>query len=490
MEQAKKGLFGFPKGYPTVLGTEFAERFSYYGMKAILLYYMIGTIGKGGLGFDNTTAVAIVSMYGALIYMSAVIGGWLADRVFGTARIIIVGGIFILAGHIVLAIPIGAAGLFASLGLLIIGTGMLKPNVSTFVGQSLDDDKDYDFVFSFFYVAINVASFIAPFLVNYLWKHYGFHYGFGLAAIVMGIGLFVFIVGRATSLKHVETPVPNPIKREEAGKLLGTIAAIVVVVIAFFAITANIHSGAFALFNTKGYINSALLSNVVAILAVAISVSYFVRISSSKLITKKERSKVLAFIPIWFAGVSMWAVQEGAGSIGADFVTKANLHVGGLNLQEAWLQSVNPFVVMIVTAIMGIIYKLYADRLPNLFVRYSFGLLIVGGSYFLLMPAVAQGHGFSALWIFGSVALTALGEVLISPVTYGVTNRLAPKAFGSQMMALWLLSNSVGQSMNAVMAPLYTSNPSLYFIIFATVPVVFAVVLFVARKPLTKLVEG
>ncbi|MCT8395647.1 peptide MFS transporter [Weissella soli] len=489
MQEKKTGIFGFPKGYPTVLGTEFAERFSYYGMKAILLYYMVATVGKGGLGFDNTTAVAVVSMYGALIYMSAVIGGWLADRIFGTGKIIIIGGFFILAGHVVLALPIGASALFVSLALLILGTGMLKPNVSTFVGQSLDNEKDYDYVFSFFYVAINVASFISPFMVGYLQNHYGYHYGFGLAAIVMGIGLFVFMMGRATSLKHVKTPAPNPIKPEERGRVIGAIVAGLVVVAAFFGITANIKSGSFALFN-NGQFNSALMANVVAFLAIAISVAYFVRISGSKLVTKVERRKVLAFIPIWLAGVSMWAVQEGAGSVGASFIEKANLHVGFFDLQKVWLQSVNPFVVMILTTIMGLIYKKYEDKLPNLFSRYALGLLIVAASYFLLMPAAAQGHGFSAMWVFGSVALTAVGEVLISPVTYGVTNRLAPKSFESQMMSLWLLSNSVAQSINAVTAPLFISNANLYFMIFAIIPMIFAVILFIFRKPLLNLVEN
>ena len=167
-EEQQKGLFGLAKGFPTILGTEFAERFSYYGMKAILLYYIINTAAQGGLGLPRADGVAISSLYGALIYMSTILGGWLSDRIFGASKIVIIGGVFILAGHIVLSLPFGEISLLISLALLIIGTGMLKPNVSTLVGSVVKDEKDADVAFSIFYVAINVGSFLSPALVSAL----------------------------------------------------------------------------------------------------------------------------------------------------------------------------------------------------------------------------------------------------------------------------------------------------------------------------------
>ena len=164
-----KRVFGHPKGLYTLFFTEFWERFSYYGMRALLIYYMYTEVTKGGLGFDQTTANSIMSVYGALVYMSGVIGGWLADRVFGSSSTVFYGGVFIMLGHVILALPSGATALFISMGLIIIGTGLLKPNVSNIVGDLYTKtDPRRDSGFSIFYMGINMGGFISPLIVGTL----------------------------------------------------------------------------------------------------------------------------------------------------------------------------------------------------------------------------------------------------------------------------------------------------------------------------------
>ena len=190
----QKGFFGHPKGLFTLFFTEFWERFSYYGMRAILVYYMYYEVSNGGLGLDKTVALSIVSIYGSLVYMSGIIGGWLADRVFGTSKAIFYGGIFIMLGHIALAIPGTSTMFFVSMILIVIGTGLLKPNVSSVVGDIYpENDNRRDAGFSIFYMGINLGAFISPLIVGSLMKT-SFHLGFGVAAVGMFLGLLVFIL--------------------------------------------------------------------------------------------------------------------------------------------------------------------------------------------------------------------------------------------------------------------------------------------------------
>jgi POT family proton-dependent oligopeptide transporter len=474
----KRGMFGLTKGFPTVLGTEFAERFSYYGMKAILLYYIIDAASKGGLGMNRADGVTIASLYGALIYMSSIMGGWLSDRIFGAARIVTIGGVFIFAGHIVLALPFGRLALFASLALLIIGTGMLKPNVSTLVGRVVTDENEANVAFSMFYVAINIGAFLSPIIVSYLQLHSGFHAGFSAAAIVMGLGLGVYIWGYVKYLKHnIDTSVPNPIPKAERPRTWGTIIAGIAIVMAILLFKSLTHT-----FSVQW------LSNIVTVLAVVLTIYYFVRILMSKHVTSSEKKKVLAYIPVFLSGVALWAVQEGGGTIVAEFVTRSDHNFLGFKVADPIIQSINPFVVIFGTAGMAVVYKVFANRLPNLFFRYAVGIALVGASYLLLIHPAMSGKGFSVTWIILSLVVVSFGEVLISPISLAVTNRLAPKTFEAQMMSIWLLSNSVGQSLNASLSGFYLEHTTIYFAIYAAIPIIFAIGLVLGAKKLTSLI--
>ena len=216
----QKGFFGHPKGLFTFFFTEFWERFSYYGMRAILVYYMYYEVSKGGLGLNQSTALAIMSIYGSLVYMSGIIGGWLADRIFGTSKAVFYGGILIMLGHIALAIPGNVTLFFVSMIFIVLGTGLLKPNVSSVVGDIYaEEDIRRDSGFSIFYMGINLGGFLAPLIVGTVGMKYNFHLGFGIAAVGMFVGLLVFIFTKKKSLGLAGTYVANPLSPDGKEKV-------------------------------------------------------------------------------------------------------------------------------------------------------------------------------------------------------------------------------------------------------------------------------
>src|SRR3954453_2809825 len=215
----QKGFFGHPKGLFTLFFTEFWERFSYYGMRAILVFYIYYEVSEGGLGLPESTALSIMSIYGSLVYMSGIIGGWLADRIFGTQKAIFYGGILIMLGHIALAIPGNVSLFFISMVLIILGTGLLKPNVSSVVGDIYsEEDQRRDSGFSIFYMGINLGGFLAPLIVGALMGT-SFHLGFGVAAVGMFIGLVQFVTTRKKNLGLAGTYVANPLSPNEKKKV-------------------------------------------------------------------------------------------------------------------------------------------------------------------------------------------------------------------------------------------------------------------------------
>ena len=197
----QQGFFGHPKGLFTLFFTEFWERFSYYGMRAILLYYMYYSIAKGGLGLDQATATSIMAIYGSLLYMSSVIGGWVSDRLLGSSKTVFWGGVLIMIGHLILTLPGSIITLFISMVFLILGTGLLKPNISSIVGNLYhESDTRRDSDFSIFYMGINLGALVAPLVVGTLGQQYNFHVGFGVAAIGMVVGLALFVLTKKKTL--------------------------------------------------------------------------------------------------------------------------------------------------------------------------------------------------------------------------------------------------------------------------------------------------
>jgi POT family proton-dependent oligopeptide transporter len=487
--KTEKGLFGTPKGFPTVFVTEFFERFSYYGMKAILLYYIIGNVidANPGLGLDRATGISIVALYGALIYMSGIVGGWLSDRVLSSAALVTIGGFLIMCGHIVLALPFGATGMFVALALIILGTGGLKPNVSTMVGRLYDNpaySKGRDAGFSIFYMGVNLGAFLATFIVGSVGQKLGYHFGFSLAAIGMGVGLFIFIVffHRRFSKNHPNlTQIPNPLTDPEKKRILVLLGIAIIVIAAIFYIASQD--------KTLNIMDFA--KDFITVAAIAIILYYFVRILVSKHITKKERNQVIVYIPMFIAGVLLWMIQEAGGTILAELVIHADNTILGFNVPESWYQSINPFIVISGAIFFAFLWTRMGEKQPSIIGKVVIGLILLGISYLIILPLVGDGkEGFSPVLIIVSFVVTAIGEVIISPLLLSATTVLAPRKFLSQLMAVWFLANTLAQTLNAQMASWYINDPQSYFTIIGLLPIVFALILFIARKRIMNFLEA
>ncbi|MGR8015264.1 peptide MFS transporter [Bacillus sp. RM3] len=481
----QKGFFGHPKGLYTLFFTEFWERFSYYGMRALLIYYMYTEVTKGGLGFDQTTANSIMSVYGALVYMSGIIGGWLADRVFGSSNTVFYGGVFIMLGHVILALPSGATALFISMGLIIIGTGLLKPNVSNIVGDLYTKtDPRRDSGFSIFYMGINMGGFIAPLIVGTLGQKVNFHLGFSLAAVGMLVGLITFVITKKPNLGLAGTYVTNPLSAAERKnfKIFGTL---IVIVLAVFAVI-GIQTGALTI---------NLFTWFVSVLGVLIPIVYFIVMYFSKKTSAVEQSRVLAYIPLFLAAVMFWAIQEQGSNILATYADqRTNLNFLGMTLASSWFQSLNPIFIVLLSPVFAWLWVRLGKKQPSTPIKFSLGLLFAGLSFIIMIiPAYMSGpHTLvSPLWLVLSFFLVVIGELCLSPVGLSATTKLAPAAFSAQTMSLWFLSNAMAQAINAQVVKLFDKVPeTVYFGIIGMLAIVLCGVMLLLTPVIKKAMKG
>jgi POT family proton-dependent oligopeptide transporter len=481
----QKGFFGHPKGLFTLFFTEFWERFSYYGMKAILVYYLYYELSKGGLGLDQQTALAITSIYGSLVYMSGIIGGWLADRIFGTSKAVFYGGILIMFGHIALAIPGSLTMFFISMVLIILGTGLLKPNVSTIVGELYSiKDVRRDAGFSIFYTGINLGAFLSPLIVGTVGMKYNFHLGFGLAAIGMFIGLMVFIFTKKNSLGLAGKFVTNPIQQTEKKKVYTQLGVAFVIIAILVAIAVP-----------TGLLTVQSFIDLVGILGFLIPASYFVMMYRSPKTTSEERSRIIAYIPLFIASVMFWAIEEQGSTILANFADKrTQLDFAGMHISPAWFQSLNPLFIIVFAPIVGALWVKLNDRQPTIPQKFSFGLLFAGLSFLvILLPAYFGGeHALvNPLWLVLSYFIFVIGELCLSPVGLSATTKLAPAAFSAQMMSLWFLSNSAAQALNAQIVKFYTPATEMaYFGVIGAASIILSILLFALSPKIQGFMKG
>ncbi|MEH7354717.1 peptide MFS transporter [Neobacillus drentensis] len=481
----QKGFFGHPKGLFTLFFTEFWERFSYYGMRAILVFYMYYSVSKGGLGIDESLALSIMSIYGSLVYMSGVIGGWLADRIFGTSRSVFYGGILIMLGHIVLAIPGSISMFFISMVLIVLGTGLLKPNVSTVVGDMYSEqDNRRDAGFTIFVMGINMGAFLAPLVVGTVGMNYNFHLGFGIAAVGMFFGILLFVFTKKKNLGLAGTIVANPLTPAERKKTF-TYIGLGVVVIAILC----------AILIPKGYLTFKGFINLVTVLGVLIPTAYFVIMYRSPKTTDVERSRILAYIPLFIASVMFWSIQEQGSTILANYADKrTQLDFAGIHISPAWFQSLNPLFIIIFAPLFAWMWVKLGKRQPSIPQKFSFSLLFAGVSFLVILIPVYLGGADSLvnpLWLVLSYLICVFGELCLSPVGLSATTKLAPAAFQAQTMSLWFLSNAAAQALNAQVVKFYTPETEMtYFGVIGGVSIVLGIILFMLAPKIQGFMKG
>ncbi|WP_213423761.1 peptide MFS transporter [Bhargavaea massiliensis] len=479
----QKGFFGHPKGLFTLFFTEFWERFSYYGMRAILVFYMYYEVSEGGLGLSEPLALSIMSIYGSLVYMSGIIGGWLADRVFGTSKAVFYGGVLIMLGHIALAIPGNIALFFVSMVLIVIGTGLLKPNVSSVVGEIYPkDDHRLDAGFSIFYMGINLGGFLAPLIVGELMKT-SFHLGFAVAAVGMFIGLVMFVMTKKKNLGLAGTQVPNPLSsKEKKNWIKYTIIGLVVIAVVL------------AVMIPQGWVTIEGVIALVGVLGILIPTLYFIVMYRSPKTTPTEQSRLIAYIPLFIASVMFWAIQEQGSTILARYADKrTDLHAFGFEISPAWFQSLNPLFIIVLAPVFAWMWTRLGDRNPSIPRKFSFGLLFAGLSFLvILLPGMLGGGDalVNPMWLVLSYFLVVLGELCLSPVGLAATTRLAPAAFSAQTMSLWFLSNAAAQAINAQIVKLNTpETETLYFGTIGGLSIVLGIILFLVAPKIVRFIK-
>ncbi|KRN98298.1 dipeptide tripeptide permease [Levilactobacillus paucivorans] len=478
-------FFGQPRGLSTLFFTEMWERFSYYGMRAILIYYMYYSVTKGGLGFDQATAASVMSIYGSMVYLASVLGGYLSDRVWGSRKTVFIGGILIMFGHIALSIPAGAMALFISILLIVLGTGLLKPNVSEMVGGLYDEgDTRRDAGFTIFVFGINLGSLVAPLIVGWLGLKYNFHLGFSLAAIGMFLGLIQYWYGGKKYLSKESLYPTDPLEPGDMSKLtvrslVGLVAFGLVVLLMFLLGSLNLN-------------NFVMLLSTIALAAPVI---YFVIFLTSKKVTPTERKHVWAYLGLFIAATIFWAIEEQGSSVLALFAAnQTNNDFLGFHILPSWYQMLNPLFILIYTPFFAMLWNRWGKKQPSSPAKFATGMLFAGASFLLMfVPVTLFGTDakISPLWLVGSWAIVEIAELLISPIGLSVTTKLAPKAFQSQMMSMWFLADAAGQAVNAQAVKLYTpGNEGGYFLGVAIVAIVAGLILFALVKPIKNLMAG
>jgi len=481
----QNGFVGHPKGLFTLFFTEFWERFSYYGMRAILIFFMYYELHEGGLGLDRGTANSIMAIYGSLVYMSGIIGGWIADRILGTRRTIFYGGVFIMFGHFLLALPGGVGMLFASMFFIVIGTGLLKPNVSSIVGDMYaDTDSRRDAGFSIFYMSINMGSFLAPLIVGTIGQKYNFHLGFGIAGLGMFIGLIIFKLTEKKYLGLAGLQVNNPLLPEERKKVFTRFGIIALLIIIAGAIGIK-----------TGVLTMNVFGIIITTLGIVIPTVFFIYMYRSEKTTKDEKSRVLAYIPLFLSAVMFWAIQEQGATILATYAdSRTRLDIGSFHIQSSWFQSLNPLFVVTMAPLFAMLWMKWGDKQPSTPRKFAYALFFAGLSFIVMMlPAYLSGGTdlVSPWWLVLSFFLVVVGELLLSPVGLSVTTKLAPKAFAAQTMSLWFLTSAAAQAINAQLVKVYeVVSEFTYFGFLGSLSIVFGIIILVLSPIISKAMRG
>ena len=475
---ATRTIFGHPIGLVNLFGVELWERFSFYGMITILGYYLYYSLTDGGLGLEKSTATGIVGAYGGLMYMSTVLGGWLADRVLGMERTVFYGGVVVMVGHIALAMLSGLTGVGVGLVLIALGAGALKANASSLLGTLYDKgDARVDGGFTLFYLGINLGAFIGPLITGLLQTHLGFHYGFGAAAIGMALGLTQYVVFRRNLGTHGRE-VPNPLPRGQIGRVI--VFALVIAVVAAVAVWI-------------GLVRLSNLSWVTTGVIAAVSIVYFGLMLTSPKVVVVERIRVRAFMPLFIANAVFWSLFQQIFTVLAVYSDeRMNWTLFGWTAPSNWIGSEEPVWVIVLSPLFALMWTRMGSRAPTTPRKFAYGVMGMGASFLLFVPLAGfSGKTVPALLVFFILAGFAISELLLAPIGLAVTTQLAPEAFRAQMMALYFFSVGIGTSMSGVLSQFYdTSREVAYFGITGLVAIAVGIVIYFLAPQVSRLMEG
>ena len=428
---APRGWLGHPAGLSTLFFTEMWERFSYYGMRAFLILYMVHA-----LNFDDQHAGAVYGTYTGSVWLAAIFGGIIADRWLGHYRRVLVGGIIIALGHFTLAFS-ALPAFYAGLSLIVIGTGLLKPNVSTLVGSLYEQgDERRDAGFSIYYMGINLGAFLGPIIAGYLAQAIGWHIGFACAGIGMTLGLVQYVVGRRRLDPGVARLAARPQTAETTAA--GT---------------------------TAGGLTVA------------------------------DWKRIAAVVVLFLFATLFWGAYEQAGSTLNLFTDRyVRLELFGIKLYASWFASIQALFVILLAPLFAWLWLRLGSRQPSSPAKFALALLFMGLAFLLLMPAGAIAQGgvkVSPMWLVGAYFVQELGELCLSPVGLSVVTKLAPVRIVGLMMGVWFLSNAFGNKLAGWSAGFISTLPlPTLFGVTAGVSLAAAVIMFLLIRPMRGLMGG
>ncbi len=490
-----KTFFGHPRGLATLFFTEMWERFSYYGMRALLLLFMVASVEEGGMGLSDKTGGAIYGLYTMFVYLMALPGGWLADKFFGLRKSIFYGGCIIAMGHILLAFPFTET-FFVGLLFIVIGTGFLKPNISSMVGEIYQPEEQVkrDAGFSIFFMGINSGALLAPLIVGYLGENVNWHYGFAAAGVGMIIGVIQYKLTEknlgSAGLELTRLPDAEQDKKRENAIRIGlwviglSLAALVTLLLTK---TISIDPVAFA--GGSGI--------VIAISAIV----YFIYVFTFEKLDKDERKKVFAIFIMFLATTIFYAGYEGQGSslnLFADRYT--DMFIGSFEMPASWLQSMPPMFVLIFVPLFAWLWTWLAKRKLNPITpaKMAFGLIFMGVGYLVMIGAshiMIGGEKPLPTWLIVTYMFHTFGEICLYPIGLSAVTKLSPKRLVGQMMGVFFMALALGNLVAGLYAGEFddnaiTSNPSLLLDLFGLIVkimFVFGLVILIFSKTIRKL---
>lgn len=475
-------FFGHPSGLKTLFVTEMWERMSYYGMRMLLVLFMTATLQEGGLGLTVASAAAIYGLYTGSVYFMGLPGGWIADRLIGGQKAVWYGGIIIMIGHIVLAFP-STQTFFIGLILVILGTGLLKPNIGAMVGMMYsDEDKRRDSGYAIYYMGINIGSVIGYTVCGYLMENQGWHYAFGAAAIGMAAGLIMY---RKTlpNLNGVAAEPASPLS-DKGKKISWSIIAGFLGLVA--VVTALIMNGSLT-------VNPVAVAENVAIGFTLIFVAYYASIFIFGELTGNEQKRLLALLLVCIASACFWSGFEQAGSslnlFARDYTDRL---IGSFEVPTGWFQSLNSMFIVLLSPFFAALWINIGKRFvsPSYGIKCAIGLIIMASGFIVMFFAAqyaASGMKVAPYWLVAVYFLHTVGELCLSPVALSAVSKLAPRRFAGQMMGVFVLTYSIGNIISGLLAGNFDPNnveqmPNLYIQISLFSIAIGIVILLVSLK--------
>ena len=439
-----RSFFGHPRGLNTLFFTEMWERFSFYGIRPLLVLFMSAALSDRGFGFERPQASAIVGIYAGSVYLASLPGGWIADRWLGLRRSIYYGAILISLGHFAIALSsvLSKPAFFAGLVLIVMGTGLLKPNISAVVGDLYPEGgARRDAAFSIFYMGINTGALLAPLVTGALGERVGWHFGFGAAGVGMLIGLITYHIRAPKTLGPLGVLPSGTPEQQRTVKNATLVGVGIIVVVVLLAMTGAIT------------INPVAVGGRMRDVMLGMAVLYFGYLFLFAGLDTSEKKRIAVILVLFIFATIFWSAFEQAPTslnLFAQDFTDRNLF--GWEVPITWLQSVNSFFVITLAPVFAALWVTMAKRGHELSspAKFAFGLLFAGLGFYLMVLAAnivisgGEGTRVSMWWLSGSYLLQTIGELSLSPVGLSSMTKLAPRRFVGQMMGVWFMASALG----------------------------------------------